>query len=228
MGIPISDITLDDRPRERLDRLGAHALTDAELLALILRSGVRGASALDVAADLLATRGGLTAIAGTDLGTLAQQPALGTAKAAAIVAAFELGRRVERQGETSPSRIRGPEDIAMIGRRALTDTSREEVVVLVAGRTQNVLRVENLTVGTDSRCLLDPRDVLSVVLKHGGHGFALVHSHPSGDARPSAEDLAATQELRAAAEAVGVRFLDHVIVAGNRWSAVGERSTGVA
>lgn len=215
----MAQIAAADRPRERLDRFGPTSLTDAELVALVIRSGTQGDSALAVASELLAQFGGLPGLAGTPSSKLTAQRALGPAKIASLVAAFELGKRVRAAKQPPPGVVRGPADIAALACRSFVDPTREEVVVLILNRNLRPLRVEKLTRGTDERCLLEPRDVLSMVLQHGGAAFAVAHSHPSGDPTPSAEDMAATDQLEVAAAAVGVRFLNHLVVAGGRWAA---------
>lgn len=213
-------IPAKDRPRERLDRLGSAALTDAELVALVIRSGARGSGALDVAQSLLGNDGGLVGLSRTAAGEMSEDHAIGPAKAASLVAAFELGRRAARSGEPTQIAVRGPADIAAVARTHVGDTRREESMVLVLNRAHRVIRVERLTIGTDDRCLVEPRDVLGVVLRHGGRAFALAHTHPSGSPTASGEDVRVTQELREAAETIGLRFVDHVILAGSRWRRV--------
>jgi len=221
----IADIEVRDRPRERLDRLGPSLLTNAELVALVIRSGTGGESALHVAQELLAERG-LTGIATADVGALRRLRGMGTAKACALAAAFELGKRAQSEEGTERARVRGAADLAVIAAREIGDPKREEVVVVVMDRRLRILRVERLTVGTDARCLVDPRDVLRAVLAAGGSAFALVHNHPAGDTAPSAEDVTVTRELQAAARTVGLRFLEHVIVCGAKWSRVPIADTG--
>jgi len=221
----IADIELRDRPRERLDRFGPSLLTNAELVALVIRSGTGGESALHVAQELLADRG-LCGLATADIATLGRFRGMGTAKSCALAAAFELGRRAQLEEATERPQVRGAADLAVVAAREIGDPKREEVVVVVMDRRLRILRVERLTVGTDGRCFVDPRDVLRAVLAAGGSTFALVHNHPGGDTAPSAEDVTVTRDLQAAARTVGLRFLEHVIVAGARWSCVAAADSG--
>lgn len=222
MTVSMAQIAEQDRPRERLDRLGPHALTDAELVALVLRSGAPGRNALELAHELLAEHGGLAPLAGRELSHLAVTHAVGPAKASSLMAAFELGRRAAAVEIPSAARLRDAGDIAAVVRRSITDPGREESFVVVLNASHRVLRIEPISKGTESRCLLDAKDVLTTVLRCGGSAFALVHTHPSGDPSPSPEDLAFTRALAGAADAVGLVMLDHVIVAGPKWSRVGE------
>lgn len=220
MSIPMARIPAKDRPRERLDRLGPAALTDSELLALVIRSGAQGSSALDVGQELVGSGPGLGGLSELSAKAMCQGHAIGPAKAASLVAAFELGRRASQAGGPAQVTIRGPEDIAAVARSHVTDAKREESIALVLNSAHRVIRVERLTVGTDDRCLVEPRDILGVVLRHGGRAFALVHTHPSGNPTPSSEDTRVTRELSRAAETLGLRFVDHVILAGSRWKQV--------
>lgn len=217
----IAQIAEPDRPRERLDRLGAAQLTDAELVALVLRSGGPGVNAVALAQDLLAGHGGLTGLARAPVGELAQQRQMGPAKAAGLKAALELARRLEGAAAEARVSIREAADVVAVARPHLHADGREQSLAVILDVRHRVLRVERLTVGTDARCLISARDVLSAVLRAGGAAFALVHSHPSGDPRPSPEDVSMTRELRAAAAAVGLEMLDHLIIAGSRWSSLG-------
>jgi DNA repair protein RadC len=220
VGCRIAEVPQRDRPRERLERLGTGALTDAELVALVLRSGGPGVSALGLADDLLAETGGLGGLEKAGLEAFAGIHAMGSAKACALVAAFELGRRAALGPAEEPITIRDAGDIAAVARRELPDIAREAVLVLVLNSANRLIKIQRLTVGTDTRCLLEPRDVLRAVVSSGGVAFGIAHNHPSGDPKPSPEDVACTKRLKIAADSVGVRFLDHVIVCSSRFRTV--------
>lgn len=220
MSCRIAELSPRDRPRERLERLGTESLTDAELVALVLRSGGTGVSAVALAEALLAEAGGLWDLSTTGLDALSDMHAMGSAKASGLVAAFELGRRAGLCSTPEPIAIRDAGDIAEFARRELTDGAREAVLVLVLNSANRVIKTQRLTVGTDTRCLLEPRDVLRAVVSSGGTAFAIAHNHPSGDPKPSPEDLECTQALRAASDVLRVRFLDHVIVSSREWRRV--------
>lgn len=219
MSLSIGEIRARDRPRERLDRLGPSALTDAELVALVLRNGSRGAGAFELAHDLLAEQN-LAGLSQLEPLELSRRTGIGVAKACSLAAAFELGRRAQ-QLEPGPSlQIRDPADVAALAQRELGSSRREQTVVIVLDKRLRVLAVERLTVGTQSRCVLDAVDVMQTVLRRGGVAFAIAHNHPSGDPTPSVEDRTTTKETMAAARSVGLRFLGHVVVANGRWTEV--------
>lgn len=215
MSIRIADIPEEDRPRERLWRKGVAALSNAELLALVLRQGRSGESALQLAARLLAEHGGIDRLASAGAEELAAFSGVGPAKAAALVAAFQLSRNVG--GEPLPETVRRPDDLAVIARQELAGLRRERVLVLVLDAGNRVQRVVSLTDGSVDRSLLPVREVLNAVLRNDGTAFALAHNHPSGDLTPSPQDLHSTEAVALAAPIVGLRFLDHLIVTDAAW-----------
>lgn len=213
----LADLPGSERPRERLARLGPGSLSDQELLAIILRTGGRRVHAVDLAESLLRRHGSVRDLAGAELVDLLGINDLGPAKASAVVAAFELGRRT---GAVVGKRIviRGPEDIARAARPLLAGRPQEEVLVLVCGSGNRLRQVVPMTRGGPDRCLLVPRDVISTVLRHGGTAFAVAHNHPSGDCTPSPEDRAVTGRIGQAAGMVGLIFLDHLVVTEAGWA----------
>lgn len=218
MTVRIADLPASERPRERLARLGPGGLSDQELVALVIRSGGRGTSAMDLGTELLGTWGSLNRLAGAGFDELDGVASLGAAKAAGLVAAFELGRRAA--SGPLPTMIRGPEDLAVLVQPLLAGRPQEEVVLVVTNAANRVLRTMLVTRGGSDRCLLVVRDLISAVLRCGGTGFAVAHNHPSGNPAPSPEDLAVTRRLQEGATTVGVRFLDHIVVAGSDWRSV--------
>jgi DNA repair protein RadC len=218
MSVRIADLPERDRPRERLWRSGAGALSTPELLALVLRQGHRGLSVLELASRLLAEYGGLDRLAVARPEELVARPGIGPTKAAALLAALQLARDL---GVCEPRvTVRGPEDLAAIARRELHGLRHERVLVLVLDAGNRVDRVVRLTDGSVDRSLLPVREVLNAVLRNDGVAFALAHNHPSGDLEPSQLDLYATKAVCEAAPVVGLRFLDHLIVGDGGWVAV--------
>jgi DNA repair protein RadC len=224
MSVRIIDLPESDRPRERLWRRGVTALSDAELIALVLRQGRVGESALDLAAGLLAEYGGLDRLSTARAEELAARPGLGPAKAAALLAALQLGRHLGR-GPVPPT-IRRPDDLATFALRELAGLRRERVLVLVLDAGNRVQRVVALTDGSVDRSLLPVREVLNAVLRNDGVAFALAHNHPSGDLTPSPQDLRSTEAVALAAPVVGLRFLDHLIVTDSAWLNLTPRQNG--
>jgi len=218
MAVLMAAVPPHERPRERLLARGAEALTERELLALVLRNGTRGMSALDLAAELLAEYGGLSALAAARPEELAARLGVGAAKAAALVAAFQLARRTD--AENVPTVLRCPDDVALLARRELDGARRERVLVLVCDAANRLRRTVVVSEGAIDRSMVPVREILNAVLRHDGRAFALAHNHPSGDPEPSDADRQATDDVKTAAKVAGLRFLGHVIVAGDRWQAV--------
>lgn len=203
--------TASDHPRQRLAARGVRALADRELVALVLRDGTRDLSALALADAVLKEHGGLFGIASALPEELACTTGIGPAKAAALAAAFQLGRH----GLRSPEGVvlRGPADVAAVIRPELSGLRRERVVVIVCDSANRVRQLVTVADGSADRCTLPIRETLNAVLRNDGRAFALAHNHPSGDHTPSDADRHAGQELLGASRVVGLRLLDHVIVA---------------
>lgn len=197
-------------PRERLGRCGSGVLRDGDLLALVVGSGCAGRSALRIGRGL-ACRHGLTELAEWSLERWKRVRGLGEARAAALVAAFELGRRTfERARDTVA--IRGPEDVA--GQvRDLKRARREHFVVLLLNARNELLRREVVSIGSLNASIVHPREVFAAAVMHAAASLILVHNHPSGDPEPSDEDLNITRRLVQAGELMGIQVLDHVVVA---------------
>lgn len=218
MAVPISALPEHDRPRERLLSRGAGALSEQELVAILLRSGTRGASATDVAASLLRDHGGLRGLASARPEELAAKAGVGLAKATALVAAFELGRRADHPDQAIV--IRSAEDVARVARLELDGQRRERVLVLVCDSGNRLRRSVIVSEGSIERSLIPVREILNAVLRHDGRAFAISHNHPGGQVEPTNADRQATRQLEEAAKIVGVRFLGHVVVAGSDWQTV--------
>ncbi len=219
MTVLIAAMPPHERPRERLIAGGAEALSERELLALVLRNGTQGVSALDLAGELLAEYGSLGALAVALPEELARRKGVGPAKAAALVAAFQLSRRGTYLAEEAVV-LRNGEDVARAALAALAGLRRERVLVLVCDAANRVRRTVVVAEGSIDRSLVSVREILNAVLRHDGRAFALAHNHPSGDAEPSGADRRATMDVAAGAKSAGLRFLGHIVVTDNDWRAV--------
>lgn len=213
----IQSLPPSERPRERLLSCGVDALTDRELIALVLRNGTAGKSAIDLAAELIAEYGSAHALAAARPEELATRPGVGPAKAAALVAAFQLSRRSVRN---DPIQVRTAEDVAVIARGELAGARRERLVVVVCDAANHVQRVVTVSEGALDKSIVPVREILNAVLRHDGRAFAIAHNHPSGTAEPSNADRRTTDSVKAAATTVGLRFLGHVVVTRDDWREV--------
>ncbi len=202
-----------ERPRERLDALGPSALRDGELLALLLRTGGGGLDVEAVATTLLERHGGLRGLARVSRRELWAATGIGPAKSASLLAAFEIARRLAARRLRAGAAVRCPEDVYKHFHPRLRDVPHECFhVVLLDGR-HRVMREEVVSQGTLTASLVHPREVFRSALRESAAALILVHNHPSGDPTPSREDREVTARLADAGELLGVRVLDHVIVA---------------
>lgn len=214
----IVDLPEEERPRERLLRLGARALSNRELLAILLGSGRSECNAIRLAAELIGSNDDLRLLAVAEPTSLKLVPGVGSAKAARVAAAFELARRAANPASTR--RISGSADVAAVAAPLLRGLRHERVVVIACDTGGTILHVAPLTDGAADESLVPVRDVLNAVLSIGGTTFAVAHNHPSGSLTPSEADIDATARLRAAADTVGLRFLDHVILTETSWARI--------
>ncbi len=207
-----------DRPRERLWALGPSALTPVELLAIVLGTGGAGRGALDVAAGVLDLgEGSLRRLAARPGGELLRAPGLGPAKAARLLAAFELAVRLTREARPPVARIRSPEDVCRHLAPRLRDLAVEEFHLLALDSQSQVLRDVLITRGLLDRSLVHPREVFRAAIAEAAAGIIVVHNHPSGDPTPSAEDRAVTRQLVAAGHLLDLPVYDHVVIAGDQY-----------
>ncbi|TDB86552.1 DNA repair protein RadC [Actinomadura sp. KC216] len=214
----VTDLPELDRPRERLLKLGPGALSNRELLALILGAGSPGCDAIELAAQMITSQAGLVSLAGADPHALTRLMGIGPAKAARVAAAFELGRRSKQ--EPAITRIQGSADLAAAARPLLSGLRYERVVLVACNPAGKLIRALPLTEGAADHCLVPIKEALTAVLSCGGSQFGIAHNHPSGALDPSPADIQVTSQIKRAAEVVGLRFLDHLIIAGNGWRRV--------
>jgi DNA repair protein RadC len=211
-----------DRPREKLELQGARVLSDAELLAILLRTGNRGSTALDLARNLLSEGRSLREVAQMSMRDL-ENAGIGRARAAAIVAACELSRRIpSSSGKVKPV-FSGPEDVAAIYIPRLRDLKHEEFWVLLLSSSNRLLADKMITSGTLNSSLVHPRECFQDALKMSAATVIFVHNHPSGNAEPSQEDVTITKQLVESGKILGIPVHDHIIVAGNAFTSLADR-----
>ncbi len=208
----LKDLAVNDRPQERLEKLGAGALSDTELLAMLLRSGSRGLNVLTVAQRLIAEAGSLPALVEWTDADFRRLKGIGRVKALQLVAVLEIARRVLAGAGSAEPMLSRPELVAGHFQAVVTGLVVEKFWVLCLNRKNRLLRRVEITSGTATSSLAHPREVFREAIRHGATAVICVHNHPSGDPSPSSADLQVTRQLRDAARAVDIELLDHVII----------------
>jgi len=219
--VSIRDIAVDERPRERMARGGAAALSDAELIAILIEPGRRGKSSLDIGRELMAD--GLLALARREWIPGKAVGSLGANRVARIGAALELGRRIARQSTTASEPIRDP---AMIARRIMAAYGhrvQETFGAVFLDARHRIISEREIFVGTLKSATVSPRDVFRLALSDHAASVILFHNHPSGDPSPSPQDLAFTAKLAAIGDSLGVEVLDHLIVTTSTFLSLRQR-----
>jgi len=217
----ISDWPLSERPRERLLAQGATALSDAELLAVFLRTGVQGKSAVELGRELLAVSGGLSGL--VRAGSTRRVKGLGPAKHAQLAAVLEVARRCLGEDMRAGSALTSPGAVRDYLRVSLGALEHEVFVVIFLDSQHRVIRAEELFRGTLGQTSVYPREVVKAALAANAAALIFAHNHPSGVAQPSQADELLTRSLRDALALVDVKVLDHFIVAGNHCMSFAER-----
>ncbi len=216
----------DERPREKMNAAGVVSLNDSELLAVIINSGTKDKSAVDVARSLLGTAGNsLKSLSQFSLEQLCAIPGIGQAKASKILAAFALASRAESEtSETSPV-IKSAQDVVQILGPMVRDLKHEECWVLYLNKGNRLISKERLSVGGIAATIIDQRIVIKKAIEKLASSIIIVHNHPSGNPRPGEMDRKMTQHLRDAASLLDIALLDHVIISGSRYYSFSEENS---
>lgn len=220
--LSLKDYPVETRPREKLLMLGAESLSDQELLAILLRTGTRNMSALDLAEDIL-KEGGLTSLAQSSVEELRQARGMGLAKAAQLMAAVEISKRLARQSLGPKPVVRHPHDAAKLVMGEMAYLDREHFKVINLNTKNQVMVIDTVSVGSLNTSVVHPREVFKLPLKRSAASLILVHNHPSGDTTPSKEDLEITRRLSEAGSLLGVNIIDHLIIGRNNFLSMKEK-----
>jgi DNA repair protein RadC len=208
----IHDLPLNERPRERLLKLGGAALSAQEILALILGRGVKGESVMVTAQRLLSRFGNLNGIANASIEELTQINGIGPAKAAQIKAAVELGKRLESPVEEGEKTIvKSPDDVVKLIRGKLKGKKKEHFLVLCLDTRNHLINCKSVSVGSLDTSVVHPREVFREAITASAASVIFAHNHPSGDPEPSKEDIELTKRLVKVGEIMGIEVLDHII-----------------
>ena len=224
----IMDLHESDRPRERLASLGPQALTNAELIAILLRVGVKGESAVAVGQRLLNNFGALTGLHRAPFTDLKKQHGLGDAKAAQIKAAIELGRRLTLESPEERPTINSPADAAALVSYEMSALEQEHLRVLLLDRRNRVMETVEVYKGSVNSSQVRIGEVFKEAVRKNASALVVVHNHPSGDPTPSPDDVAVTRAIVQAGKLLDVEVLDHLVIGQGKWVSLKERGLGFA
>ncbi|WP_275402165.1 RadC family protein [Shimazuella alba] len=219
----IQDLPIDERPRERMMRLGQANLSNSELIALLLRTGTAGVSATHLAENLLSKTGGLRGLANMSLNELMNLKGIGPAKAIQLVAGLELGRRITRTLPEEKPRMQSPDDVANYVMDEMRYLTQEHFVCIYLDTKHCVIEKKCVFIGSLDASVVHPREVLRAAILASASAFICIHNHPSGDPSPSREDIEVTELLYQASMTVGIDLLDHIIIGDQRFISLKER-----
>lgn len=215
--IKMRDLPKEERPRERLMRYGAERLANKELLAILLRTGTQQESALNLAEKLLARFDSLRGLASASFEELLEVNGIGPAKAADILAAFELAKRLADSQMEFHGVVNSPKDAAQMVLRELSLEDKEHFMIIMLNTKHRVIAKKVISIGHLNASLVHPREMFKEAIKRSSAAVILVHNHPSGDLTPSRDDLVTTERLKEVGEILGIEVLDHIIVGDNRY-----------
>ncbi len=211
-GMRLKDQPASERPRERLAAKGADALSNAELIAILLRTGVKGANAVIVAQQLLKRYDSLFALARASVADLQQIKGIGQDKAVTLVAAFALARKMATELQRESPMLDNPESVALLLREDNRLREVETFQVLLLNTRRRLIRIESISQGTLDTILVHPREVFKHAIAANAAAVVLTHNHPSGDPTPSEADIKVTRDLIRAGQLLKIEVLDHVII----------------
>ena len=221
MSVVIRDLPTGERPREKLLGYGVDSLSNRELLAIILRVGTRHQSALGLAVQVLAHFGSLRELREARCEELQSIEGIGLAKAAQVLAALELGRRVQALVRV-PAVVQSPQDASDLVMEELRYLDREVMRLLILDTKHQVIATPIVSVGTLNASMVHPREIFKDCIRRSAAAVIVVHNHPSGDPSPSSDDIQVTKRLRRAGEILGIDVLDHIIIGDNRFVSLKE------
>ncbi len=222
----ITDLSTADRPRERLAALGPQALSNAELIAILLRVGIEGENAVQMGQRLLQDLGGLHGLHRASVLDLSQQKGLGTAKAAQIKAAIELGMRIHSLVPEERPAITSPADAAALVQYEMSALPQEHLRVINLDTRNRVINIEKLYVGSLNASTVRVGEIFKSAIQRNAATVIILHNHPSGDPAPSPEDVALTRAIVQAGKLLDIEVLDHLVIGQGRYVSLKERGLG--
>jgi DNA repair protein RadC len=222
----IKELPEDDRPRERLQQLGPGALSTAELLAIILRTGMKDENVVRLSQRLLHSCGGIVGLAKSNFEELCQIKGLGPAKATELKAAFELGRRLAIASPGEKAQVKSPADAAHLLMLEMQTLEQEHLRTILLDTRNHVLKIHTQYIGSLNAAQIRVGEVFREAIRLNAAALIVAHNHPSGDPTPSAEDIHVTRQIVEAGKLLNIDVLDHLVIGEQRWVSLKERGLG--
>ncbi len=219
----IKNLPEEERPRERLARHGASVLSNAELLAILLRTGTREESAISLAHRILVQEQGLRYLADSNVEQLSAINGIGKAKAAQIKAAIELGKRLAAFEPGADKPLKCPQDVAGLLMEEMRYLKKEHMKLVLLNVKCNLISVEEISVGSLNASIVHPREVFNPAIRKSSASIIMVHNHPSGDPAPSSEDISITARIAEAGKLIGIELVDHIIIGDGKYISMKEK-----
>lgn len=220
----IKDLPEEERPREKLYKYGPKSLSNAELLAIIIRTGSPQSTAIELSQKLLAGKEeGIAFLSNANLNDITKINGIGKCKAAQILAAVELGKRVVSGAYKDKLKVTSPSDVANILMVDMIHLKKEHFKIIMLDTKNQIIGIENISIGSLNSSIVHPREVYKEAISKSSASIILVHNHPSGDPTPSKEDIAITRRLYDCGEILGIKVLDHIIIGNNKYVSLKEK-----
>ncbi|MCK4777042.1 MAG: DNA repair protein RadC [Actinomycetia bacterium] len=221
-GFTVKELPYGLRPRERLLRYGAGVLSDADLLAVLINTGKKGESVIVLSVRIIKIFEGLEKLSQATCEELKKIKGLGEAKTANLLASFELGKRIACRKFEKRTVIKKPNDVADILMPEMRYLEKEYFKAIILNTKNEVLKIEDISIGSLSSSIVHPRELFKAVMKHNGASVVVVHNHPSGDPSPSPDDVGLTKRLIKAGDILGISLLDHIVFGNGRFVSLKE------
>ena len=220
----VKDLPLDDRPREKLLLRGSQSLSDAELLAILLRTGTKGKSVLNISYELIEENLNLAVLASKHPSHFIKKKGIGKDKAATLLAVFEISRRILSQSKNSyEKKITSPQDVAEMFIPLLKDELKEKFILICLNSANKIIKHEVISIGNLNSSIVHSREIFKAAIENCSASVILMHNHPSGNPEPSSEDISITKKLVEAGKMLDIPVFDHIILAGNNYTSFVEK-----
>ncbi|OLS03322.1 RadC family protein [Tissierella creatinophila] len=221
----LKELPVSERPREKLMNYGVERLSNAELIAIIIRTGHKDDTALDVANRILSMdEKGLSHLTSISLKQLTKIKGIGVCKASQILASVEIGKRIKRWSAEEKIKVSSPDILVNLISDEMRFLNKEHFNIAILDTKNQIIAIENISIGTLNASIVHPRDVFHAAINRSANSIILIHNHPSGDPSPSDEDINITSRLVEAGDLIGIKVLDHIIIGDNRYVSFKEKN----